>query len=267
MYRYEGQVVHQRLDDEGIMEVVDCQGVRALHFGSAARQSSLLLADPDRLHSLYARTMMAGLLFNEQPRDVLMIGLGGGTMAKFMLHRFEHCKLRVVEFRSGVVSIARSHFGLPLHPRLKIKIGCGAKHVRQYSLNHSQCHDVVMIDAYGQNGMAPEVSSLAFFDACRILLADDGLLIINLWTTDKPLLQQVSWNLNRVFESRLLLLPVRNRGNVIGFAFGAKFGKPTLKTLMDRAQRLEQQLDIEFPLYLYDLKRNNPNTFNRIIKT
>lgn len=78
MYKYDGLVIHQSHDDEGIIEVVEKNGERALHFGSSARQSSMLLSDPNRLHSLYARAMMGLLLFHENPQDVLMIGLGGG---------------------------------------------------------------------------------------------------------------------------------------------------------------------------------------------
>ncbi|WP_426993733.1 spermine synthase [Methylomonas sp. CM2] len=266
MYKYDGLVVHQSHDDEGIIEVVDSDGVRALHFGSHARQSSMLIAEPDRLHSLYARAMMAGLLFQPPPEDVLMIGLGGGTIAKFLLHQFADCKVRAVEFRGSVLKVARSHFELPFDARLKIKIGCGAHHVKQFAREHSEFHDLIMIDAYDHDGMAPEVSSEAFFDACRTLLTRDGLLVINLWGTDKPLFQQVSWNLGRVFNWRMLFLPVRGRGNIIGFAFADQAAKPTLKSLIDRAKHLEQRYQIEFPTYLLDLKRHNPNVFNRIIK-
>jgi len=267
MYKYEGLVVHQSHDDEGIIEIVDKEGVRALHFGSHARQSSMLLAEPDRLHSLYARAMMAGLLFHDTPREVLMIGLGGGTIAKFLLHQFADCRLKVVEFRSSVLKVARSHFGLPFDQRLKIKIGCGAQHVHQASQTQSEQHDLIVIDAYDHAGMAPEVSSEIFFDNCRTLLTKDGLLVINLWGTDKDLFQQVVWNMGRVFDRRMLFLPVRGRGNIIGFAFGEARPKPTLKQLIDHAKRLELQYQLEFPTYLLDLKRHNANVFNRIIKS
>lgn len=267
MYKYEGLVVHQSHDDEGIIEIVDKEGVRALHFGSHARQSSMLLAEPDRLHSLYARAMMAALMFHESPREVLMIGLGGGTIAKFMLHQFADCRLKVVEFRSSVLKVARSHFALPFDPRLKIKIGCGAEHVSQASKTQSDQHDMIVIDAYDCDGMAPEVSSEIFFDNCRTLLSKDGMLVINLWGTDKDLFQQVAWNLGRVFDRQLLFLPVRNRGNIIGLAFGEAMVKPGIKQLIDKAKRLEQLYQLEFPIYLLDLKRYNPNAFNRIIKT
>jgi spermidine synthase len=93
------------------------------------------------------------------------------------------------------------------------------------------------------------------------------MLVINLWGTDKDLFQQVAWNLGRVFDRRLLFLPVRNRGNIIGFAFGETMAKPGIKQLIDKAKRLEQLYQLEFPIFLLDLKRYNPNAFNRIIKS
>ncbi|OAI13044.1 spermine synthase [Methylomonas koyamae] len=266
MYKYEGLVIHQSHDDEGVIEVVENNGERALHFGSPARQSSMLIADPNRLHSFYARAMMALLLFNDNPRDVLMIGLGGGTIAKFMLHQFPDCRLKVVEFRGSVLKVARSHFGLPFNPRLKIKIGCGADHVRYQSRELSEIHDLIMVDAYDDSGMAPEVGSERFFDDCRTLLKKDGVLVINLWGTDKPMFQQVSWHLGRIFNWRMLYLPVRNRGNIIGFAFGENFPKPQFKSLIAKANDLERQYQLEFPVFLQDFKRNNPSILHRVLK-
>jgi len=266
MYKQNGQLIYQNHDDEGVIEIIDEKGVRALHFGSDSRQSTMLLADPNHLHSLYARAMMGLLLFNETPQDILMIGLGGGTITKYLLHQFPQCKINVVEFRRSVLKVARSHFGLPLDPRLKVKIGCGAEHVNQQSLQYSDRHDLIMVDAFDHEGMAPEVSNERFFDGCRTLLTDDGLLAINLWGTNKDLFKQVAWNMGRVFEWRLLFLPVRKRGNIIGFAFGEGMPKPTMKELQLKAKRLEQQYQLEFPVFVQDIKRNNSSVLNRVIK-
>ena len=122
----------------------------------------MLLSEPNQLHSLYARAVMALLLFRDQPKDVLMIGLGSGTIAKFMLHHFSDCRLKIVEYRSSVLKVARSHFGLPFDPRMKIKIGCGAQHVLNQAREHEGLHDLILIDAYDHEGMAPEVSSIIF---------------------------------------------------------------------------------------------------------
>ncbi len=257
MYKYDGLLIHQSHDNEGIIEVVESKGVRALHFGSSSRQSSMLIDDPNQLHSLYARSMIGFLLFNHSPENILMIGLGGGAIAKYLLHQFTQCKIKVIEYRSGVLKIARSHFDLPFDPRLKIKISCGGEYVSEQSKKVEEKHDIMMIDAYNHESMALEVSSEKFFDDCRTLLKDDGLLAINLWGTNKDLFNQVTWNMGRIFEWKILFLPVRKRGNIIGFAFRENTPKYTINQLREKAKLLEQQYQIDFPIFVKDFKRNN----------
>ncbi len=267
MHIYDGLLVHQSHDEEGTIEVVDNKGVRALHFGSHSRQSTMLLDQPNQLHSLYARAMMGVLLFNEKPDDILMIGLGGGATTKFLLHQFAETKIKVIEYRNSVLKVARSHFGLPLDARLKIKIGCGGDYISTQSKLTEEKHDLIVIDAFDHEGMALEVSSESFFDGCRTLLKDDGLLAINLWGSDKHQFEQVSWNMGRVFEWRILFLPVRKRGNVIGFAFRENAPKYSLKELRIKAKQLEQQYQLDFPIFVKDFKRNKSTALNKVFKT
>lgn len=267
MRKYDGLVIHQSHDDEGIIEIIEHKGVRSLHFGSPSRQSSMLLEDPNHLHSLYAQSMMGLLLFNEYPKDILMIGLGGGSITKYLLHQFAQCKIKVIEYRRSVLKIARSHFQLPLDPRLKIKIGCGGQYVYQQSKTCEGKHDLIIIDAFTDEGMAVEVSNERFFDNCRSLLKDDGLLAINLWGTNKELFQQVAWNMGRIFEWNLLFLPVRKRGNIIGFAFRENAPKYTMKQLKEKAKKLEQQYQIDFPTFVKDFKRNNNSVLDKVLKS
>ena len=88
MYKYEGLLVYQEYDEHGLIEIVETDGVRALHFGTQPRQSSMLINTPNELHSKYVRAMMAWLVFKEQPDNVLMIGVGGGLLSKYLLHQF-----------------------------------------------------------------------------------------------------------------------------------------------------------------------------------
>lgn len=267
MYKYDGLLVHQTHDEDGIIEVIDNMGERALHFGSDARQSSMLIGEPDRLHSRYAKAMMAALLFHPHPEQILMIGLGGGTITKFLLHQFADCRIKVIEFRRSVLKVARSHFGLPFNDRLKVKIGCGAQHVLTESREQDDLYDFMVIDAYHHDGMAAEISNVLFFDNCHTLLKPDGLLVINLWKTDEAQFEEVSWNLQRSFEQRVVFLPVKNRGNIIAIAFGADKPRFALKSLIDQAQQLELVYQLEFPVYLQDIRRHNNHNLHRVFKS
>jgi hypothetical protein len=53
-----------------------------MHLGGTAIQSAMRLATPDMLELHYTRTMMAALLVNDAPRELLMIGLGGGSIVR-----------------------------------------------------------------------------------------------------------------------------------------------------------------------------------------
>ena len=88
-------------------------GVRSLHIGGLAIQSAMRLSAPDALELHYTRAMMSFLLFQPQPADVLMIGLGGGSLAKFIHRRLPTTRVTVVEIRPEIVSAARTYFSLP----------------------------------------------------------------------------------------------------------------------------------------------------------
>lgn len=258
MYRHNGLLVAEYHDDLGLVEVIDHDGVRSLHFGTAARQSCMLLADPAHLSMPYERVMMTLLLFKPAPARVLMVGLGGGSLARFLLQHCDHVRIDVVEVRPLVVEVARKHFGLVDDPRLQIHVGCGARHVAAQQMADRGRYDVVLVDAYGGDGMAPEVSSAGFFMHCRGVLRDDGLLAINLWRFDKLVLRDVTRNLIAAFDGRVYFLPLRHQYNMIGFAFAPQFPKLPPQQLEAAALALQRQLQIDFPEYLHDLRTSDP---------
>ncbi|MDD1633478.1 MAG: spermine synthase, partial [Methylococcaceae bacterium] len=200
--------------------------------------------------------------------DALIVGLGGGSLTKHLLQRFPECRLKAIECRKSVVKIARSYFGLPLDPRLKIIVDDGGDYIRQRAEAYREHYSLLFIDAFDHEGMAASICNEAFFDACKALLKKDGILVINLWGgTNNPEFQQVSLWLARVFNWQTLFLPTRDRGNIIGLAFNDYSPLYSMKELRTNALALEQHYQIEFPAFLKDLKRHNASTFNQVIKT
>lgn len=258
MYRYNGILIAEYVDEHGVIEVVDHDGVRCLHFGSAAQQSRMPLAAPCQLSALYEQAMTAFLLFNSAPTNTLMIGLGGGGMARFLLHHSEYGRIHVVELRPQVVALARQHFALPQDPRLQISIGCGAQYVAQQSRQQAHSHDVIVVDAYSGDGMVPEVASAEFFADCHSLLTGSGMLVINLWRSDKAMLAMVTRHLLHEFDWRVHFIPMHGSGNLIGFAFAQEFQLQQVTQLEARAVQLQQRYRLDYPEYLQDLRLSDP---------
>lgn len=256
MYKYGGIVIHEARDALGTLEVVEDGYQRSLHFGSDPKQSSMDLNDPLRLALSYTRAMLSALLFNTDPRRVLLLGLGGGSLAKFLLHHFPACRIDAVEYRESVYEVARSHFHLPDDPRLVPHFADAADFIRRADVAHSD-YDLILVDAFTADGVAQATSGLSFFEACRTRLAADGVLAANLWSADSIKLDDIISDLSDAFDGRLLRLPVDGKANVI--ALTTQQGKPRreLRRLDKQATTLQQQLGLEFSAFLNRLRKNN----------
>ena len=112
------------------VDISEEAGVRYLHFGSDWVQGAMRIARPWALELSYTREMMAGLLLrptNLWPRSALLVGLGAGSLAKFIYRNLPDCRITIIEINPQIEFIARQYFKLPDDPRrLDVVIGCGA---------------------------------------------------------------------------------------------------------------------------------------------
>src|SRR5574343_274341 len=78
------------------VDISEEAGVRYLHFGSDWVQGAMRIARPWSLELGYTREMMAGLLLRDGahwPRNALLIGLGAGSLAKFIYRNLPDCRM------------------------------------------------------------------------------------------------------------------------------------------------------------------------------
>jgi len=160
--------------------VVDEDGVRSLHFTMGEVQSSMRADRPHDLELDYTRTMMGFLLLNPQPRAIAMIGLGGGSLAKFCHRHLPSARITAVENNPGVIAL-REEFGIPADDgRFTVVCDDGAAFVGQAR----GAFDVLLVDGFDASGQPPQLSSQVFYDACLRALVPGGLLVVNLHADD-----------------------------------------------------------------------------------
>src|SRR3982751_1526158 len=132
---------------------------RRMHFTNEATQSAMLLADPDALIAQYTRKMMAFLLFNPNPKHIVMIGLGGGSLAKFCYRHLPRTRITVVEIDEDVIAL-RDEFRIPKDDgRFCVVLDDGARYVEQLE----EQIDVLLIDAFDAEGIAPSLARSGFY--------------------------------------------------------------------------------------------------------
>lgn len=252
---YDGEVIHSARDEFGTIEIVDEATSRTMHFGSRARQTTMLLRNPIDLALSYTRCMLSGLLFTSVPRSVLMLGLGGGALARFLRHQWPACRIAVVEKRALVVELAREYFALPSDEHFAVHVTAAEEFLDDK--RHSE-YDWILVDIHDRNGMAPALGQADFFARCRARLSGRGVLAVNLWTGDREsLLKGINDSLHQAFADEVLHLPVARKRNTVALAFN--FSLPAFEVGLARrkAMELEMRYGVEFSQFLWDLMRYN----------
>jgi spermidine synthase len=245
--------VRKPADDAQTVYISERYGVRSLHIGSDTIQSSMRIARPDDLELSYTRSMMAFLLFVPAPAEVLMIGLGGGSLAKFVYHRLERSRTRVIEVNTQVLMIARQYFHVPPDgPRFAVVITDGAAYVQRTDVRA----DVLFVDGYEADAHVEELASKAFYSACRDRLKPRGVLVVNLWGGDK-LFHTLLQRIKDAFPGGTLCLPAERPGNVIVFAFEPEPGPFRWDDLLLRANALQSEHGLEYPRFVEGLRKMN----------
>jgi spermidine synthase len=249
--------------DAGSVYVTETFGVRSLHIESDTIQSSMRIARPNDLELAYTRSMMAFLLFRPAVRRALLVGLGGGSLAKFMYHRMPGTQCEVVEVNPDVVAIARRFFLVPApDERLTIRVCDGGEFVSRAGPGY----DVILVDGYDGESLVPELSSRAFFTNCLKRLNPGGMLVVNLWGSDRKF-DDYLVRIEDAFPAGTLCLPAEKPGNIVAFAFRDSPGNPAWGELEARARGLESRYGLEFGRFVRSFRKMNRCSEERLLIT
>jgi spermidine synthase len=187
---------------------------RTLEFTPGDIQSEMRLSRPDALVLAYARAMMCFALFVPRPRHIVMVGLGGGSMARFCYRHFPAARITVLELRADVIALRGQFLVPPDDARFRVVHADAAAWIKTDS---GELADVIVVDGFDEAGLPPALSSPAFYGDCRRRLAPDGVLAANVFTYD-PRHDAVLDALGAAFEGSTCWLEQAAGNNRIVFA-------------------------------------------------
>lgn len=225
--------------------LVEADGRRALLFTlDGSVQSEMRLDDPVALVNGYTRKMMAFLLFCPRPRNVVMLGLGGGSLVKYCRKHLPDTRLTVVEIDASVIAL-REQFAIPPDDEwLRVVHADAATHVADM-VQAGERTEVLLVDAYDRRGLARSVTGRQFLEQSRAVLGDTGLFVMNLaaFESDAGRLRAA---IRRAFGGPVLSVRVGWGGNTIVFAGPALADAQRLAAVASRAQQVHAELDLDF---------------------
>jgi spermidine synthase len=198
---------------------------------------------------------MSTLIFADDPESVLIVGLGGGTMAKFISKIYPDCKIKAIEKRENIKKIAYGYFNLPQKGNIEIIIGDCDGTLQELVMQSDQ-YDIILIDVFTGNDISNSLANQNIFDACKSLLTRRGVLGINLWSKS-PNYKKTVRLMNNSFDGFTFHIPTNEKRNIIHLALPYEFETKTLKKMKNDAKELAMRINLPVDRFLKQIIKHN----------
>jgi spermidine synthase len=215
--------------------VYEDKGTRCLCFTkncAIGRQSCVLLAEPGKLVFEYTRMMLGSLFLQPEPKRVLIIGLGGGTLPRTLAKLLPAATIDTVEIDPSVVKVAKQYFGFASNERLNVFEEDGRAYVRR-AVRTGQHYDLIMLDAYDSEYIPEHLLTREFLQEVQQLMAPGAVLAANTFSASR-LYNNESVTYSAVFGQ---FYNLRSGNRVILLRQG---GLPTMASIEANSLRFKQ---------------------------
>lgn len=258
----EGQEIYRIQSEQQMISVAQENDLRLLRVDPHTVQSAMSLNAPHKLILPNMELMMLFLLFQQRPDKILMLGLGGGDMLRYLHHVLPEAALQVAESDAAMVRISREYFFLPEAPNVEIIHSPGEEFMQQ-TRHH---YDTLLIDINSHGSALPDLLlDTRFYALCHARLSSNGIMVLNLITEDADLFRNILWDIRQTFARHTLCLSVPDHNNVIIAAFKQKPALRTQAELLAQAQAISPSYDLNFSAIVDNLFATNPLEDNQLI--
>jgi spermidine synthase len=252
-------------NDETIMLQFDCKTLQSAMpkqepYRLVSIQSAMRKQDPYKLVLSYTRLMMGFLLLQPEPQDILIIGLGGGSLSKYCYKYLPESRITTVEISEHVIALRKTFLIPEDNERFRIVQADG----RHYIENCHNQYDVILLDGFDVDGLSRQLGSLQFYKQCALVLRKNGVLVANLLDSDWRVVTCVN-RLHKAFDNQVLSARSERGSNRILYATHRN-NLPKQEELRRRASDLETAYGLNFLDMASKIQANvQPSWFNLIL--
>jgi spermidine synthase len=221
-------------------------GVRYLHLDSPWVQGAMYVRAPRVIVLEYVQRMMAWTLWRPSADlargHAVQLGLGAGSLTRFCHGVLKMDRVTAVELNPAVIAACRHGFRLPADDaRLKVvEADAGAWVADPGQRGRAQ---VMNVDLYDHEAAAPVLDSAGFYADCREVLADGGVMTVNLFGRASSFAASAARIAAAFGRDQVWSLRPTNEGNTIVVATRG-VAVPGREELLERAAAIEQRTDL-----------------------
>jgi spermidine synthase len=235
------------------IRVVEGDGIRRLQFrrsGSEYEESAINVRHPLRFEMNYYPLMFAAFAHQPEPKRILFLGLGGGTLSMAMRCYYPQATIDNIELDPDVLEVARKYFGFVEDDRMKAYVRDGRVQVRRL-LRDKVKYDIIFADAFRGGYIPYHLTTREFMVSLTEMLTPDGIVVSNL----QPGFESYHYH-RRTFSAVFRNQCSYGSGGNIIVVVDAREKPLTPEDLLATARRLQQEKRFTFDLPSVIAERN-----------
>ena len=233
-------VIHQERSLYRNILVEESGDLRCLKFDEKARKSSqscMFKSNPQKLVFNYTKLTFASLLMIDNPQNVLIIGLGGGTLSNVIHELYPTANIENIEIDPAVIKVARDYFYFKENEKVSSKVQDGRIFVKRAALKKQQ-YDWIILDAFNGDYIPEHLLTKEFFEEVKSILAPNGIVAANTFSSSK-LYEHESATYHAVFGDFINVVTEKNSNRIILAGFDTM---PTTQSIAARVKKLRPLL-------------------------
>lgn len=161
------------------------------------RESCRLLNEPQKLIFDYTQMMLTGLYLNPNPKRILIIGEGGGTIPTALQQMLPDAQIDLVEIDKSVDNVARQYFEFKPGAKMRVFIEDGRVFVKRM-IPQKPNYDMVLLDAFDADYIPEHMLTREFLQEVKSDMAPNGVIVANTFS-DSALYDYESTTYRAVF--------------------------------------------------------------------
>ncbi len=250
--------------------VVEEHGMRCLRFRKKNKndlsQSCIFLDTPERLVFTYYKQAMGVTYFLDNPKNILIVGLGGGILANAYAEVYPQAHITSVEIDEVVAEMAKKHFGYDDSAANKeTHVRDGRVFVKR-AIKKGLKYDLILLDAFNSDYIPEHMMTKEYLEEVKQLVTDDGIIMANTFSSSK-LFDHESATYHSVFGEMYQIMLHEGKTNRVIIV--NKNGLPEKKDLLPKVNQMKGELNYygvdAFALYDAMSKDVNWNTKAKIL--
>ena len=170
------KIIHVEKSVYRDLYVTELERRQCIAFQISILESCRYLDEPNRIYFEYIRLIVAALPWALPPQNILIVGLGGGTIPMLLGEVYPDAMIEVVELDAAMLKVAKSYFGFTTSERMQVTISDGRVAIKR-ALRKGKTYDLVILDAFDESYIPPHMLTKEFLGEIKKILKPKGVVV------------------------------------------------------------------------------------------